>query len=179
MCWQMKVATLVLHLLVCGGDLVKLHVLQGGSWRVCLCISLQHVPSSLFSFPPLSLFSFLPLSFSSSLPMCVDVHLPMWVCDSCSLFAYIRSAFPIYEAEAFTVTLNASPCLLPSLSFFKRQFQKKVKLKWGIEQGKKKRNNICLKNWENSHNTRTQNHSLFVVFPSTSSHLRECSTDSC
>lgn len=145
---------------------------------VCVCASVSSMFPHLCFLSPSSLFSFLPLSFSSSLPTCVDVRLPMWVGDSCSLFAYIRSAFPIYEAEAFTLTLNASPRLFSSLFFFKRQFRKKSNRKEELNK-LKKRNNICLKNWGNSHNTRMQNHSLFVVFPSTSSRLTECTTDSC
>lgn len=91
---------------------------------VCLCVSLQHVPSSFVFLCPLLLFCpllpslhpfspsfFHSPSFSSCVCVCVYVHLPVRVCDSCSLFVYIRSALHIYKAERFTLnpTLNASP----------------------------------------------------------------------
>lgn len=110
----MKQSALVVHLFVCGGDLAFLHRRVNVKVFACLCVSLQHVPSSFVLSCHLSILFPHPsftLPPSPRVCVCVYVHLPVRVCDSCSLFVYIRSALHIYKAERFTLnpTLNASP----------------------------------------------------------------------
>lgn len=132
----MKQSALAVHLFVCGGDLAFSH--RRVNVKVfCVCVCASPARSIIFRFPlpftsllssPAISPSFFPSffhspSFSSCVCVCVYVHLPTRVCDSCSLFVYIRSALHIYKAERFTLnpTLNASPSFpifLPSASPF-------------------------------------------------------------
>lgn len=123
----MKQSALAVHLFVCGGDLTFFaQTCQCEGFCVCVCVcasvssTFHHLLFSsalYFSFVLSCHLSILSPHPSFSLPpsprvyVCVYVHLPVRVCDSCSLFVYIRSALHIYKAERFTLnpTLNASP----------------------------------------------------------------------
>lgn len=146
----MKDAALAVHLLVCGGDLVKLHVLQCVA-RVCVCASVSSMfPHPCFLFPLIFIFVSATVFFLLPAHMCWCASPHECVTAVVCLLTFALLSPFTRRRHLLWPWMRLLLFFLPFLSFFKRQFQKKSNRKEELNKVKK-RNNICLKNWENSH----------------------------